>query len=205
VRARVYFGEPTPIGEQKKYLDRPDAGRLFFISPPPSPPVGWQVREEGPPNKDVHASDLAEALGKLSGKMEKVDVVEESSPVDRENMAISEATTDPDGCDLKSKPPLHVSAPTNEDASGCKPTSAGGANNVRNRSRSSTVIYDPEAHGDSPALPAVMVEDTTMDDLDDDSGEDDDEAAATLDGAIWEGKKIIAPTARPPVELMENS
>src|SRR3954454_15039086 len=68
-RARVYFGEPTAIGEEKKYLERPDAGRLFFISPPPSPPVGWEIRHEDPPNKEVYAEDLAEKLAKLSGKM----------------------------------------------------------------------------------------------------------------------------------------
>src|SRR5256885_3200842 len=27
-RARVYFGEPTPVGEERKYLEKPDAGRL---------------------------------------------------------------------------------------------------------------------------------------------------------------------------------
>ncbi|PKS06115.1 hypothetical protein jhhlp_007529, partial [Lomentospora prolificans] len=43
----------------------PDAGKLFFISPPPSPPHGWEVRLEDAPNKLVHAEDLAEALAKL--------------------------------------------------------------------------------------------------------------------------------------------
>ena len=63
------------------------------------------------------------------------------------------------------------------------------ATSGRTRSRSSTVIYDPEAHGDSPALPAVKVEDYTAD-------ED-----VRLD---TDAKKIIAHTSRPPVELMNE-
>lgn len=194
VRARVYFGEPTPIGEQTKYLDRPDAGRLFFISPPPSPPVGWEAKEEDPPNKDVYASDLAEALGKLSGKLHMhrrgSDAEDASSPIDPE---------DKDGA---VRLPLRIS--TNDDISGVsKPTTASGANSARNRSRSSTVIYDPEAHGDNPGLPAVTVEDTTMDPADVDDG-----AAVVGDldnSSAPEGKRITAHTARPPVELVHGA
>ncbi|AEO71738.1 uncharacterized protein THITE_2124540 [Thermothielavioides terrestris NRRL 8126] len=65
-RCRVYFGQPTPLTTQPDtHLALPDAGRLFFISPPPSPPHGWQQRLEDAPNKMVHAEDLAEALAKL--------------------------------------------------------------------------------------------------------------------------------------------
>ncbi|KAK4115477.1 Calcipressin-domain-containing protein [Canariomyces notabilis] len=65
-RCRVYFGQPTPITAQHPvHLALPDAGKLFFISPPPSPPHGWEVRMEDAPNKMVHAEDLAEALARL--------------------------------------------------------------------------------------------------------------------------------------------
>ncbi|KAI1817071.1 Calcipressin-domain-containing protein [Poronia punctata] len=65
-RCRVYFGQTTPLDLAKdKHLNLPDAGKLFFISPPPSPPHGWEVRLEDAPNKQVHADDLAEALAKL--------------------------------------------------------------------------------------------------------------------------------------------
>jgi hypothetical protein len=65
-RCRVYFGQHTPLDLSKdNHLNLPDAGKLFFISPPPSPPHGWEMRLEDAPNKQVHAEDLAEALAKL--------------------------------------------------------------------------------------------------------------------------------------------
>jgi hypothetical protein len=183
-RARVYFGEPTAIGEQKKYLERPDAGRLFFISPPPSPPVGWEMRNEDPPNKEVYAEDLAEKLAKLSGKMgPTVDETEDDSnhgeaTYTREQIQEMKAV----------KPAIAIL----ESGSSVEPKSAGSSTG-HTRSRSSTVIYDPEAHGDSPMLPAVKVEDYTMEDGD---GE------VKLD---TEAKKIIANTSRPPLELLDES
>ena len=59
----------------------------------------------------------------------------------------------------------------------------------RGRSGSTTVVYHPDDHGDNPHLPAVMVEDTTG----------HDKYPEKLD------TKIIAHTARPPVELMDCS
>ncbi|KAF4594892.1 calcineurin binding protein [Ophiocordyceps camponoti-floridani] len=64
-RLKVYFGQPTPVQAKDEHLALPDAGKLFFISPPPSPPHGWEMRLEDAPNKMVHADDLAEALAKL--------------------------------------------------------------------------------------------------------------------------------------------
>lgn len=61
----VYFGRPTPLAAKEEHLALPDAGKLFFISPPPSPPHDWEMRLEDAPNKLVHAEDLAEALAKL--------------------------------------------------------------------------------------------------------------------------------------------
>jgi len=62
---KVYFGVATNIEIKDEHLPLPDAGKLFFISPPPSPPHGWEMRLEDAPNKLVHAEDLAEALAKL--------------------------------------------------------------------------------------------------------------------------------------------
>lgn len=66
-RVRVYFGAPTPtdLADKDHHLALPDSGKLFFISPPPSPPHGWEMKLEDAPNKMVHADDLAEALAKL--------------------------------------------------------------------------------------------------------------------------------------------
>ncbi|EPE30648.1 RNA-binding, RBD [Glarea lozoyensis ATCC 20868] len=64
-RVKVYFGHATSIEPKDEHLNLPDAGKLFFISPPPSPPHGWEVKMEDAPNKQVHAEDLAEALAKL--------------------------------------------------------------------------------------------------------------------------------------------
>ncbi|KAL8738126.1 MAG: hypothetical protein Q9181_001032 [Wetmoreana brouardii] len=146
-RARIYFGEPTPIEVTDQHLQAPQSQKMFFISPPPSPPFGWEVREEGPPNKEVHAEDLASALAGLKGRPEAMD---QSS-----NDEMGE-----EGGELR-----------------------------RVRSGSTTVVYQPDKHGGSPGLPAVMVEDTTR----------------SEDVSPVEGGKIPAHTARPPVELMQDS
>ena len=65
---KVYFGHATSIEPKEEHLNLPDAGKLFFISPPPSPPHGWEVKMEDAPNKQVYAEDLAEALAKLHHK-----------------------------------------------------------------------------------------------------------------------------------------
>ncbi|KAL8774374.1 MAG: hypothetical protein Q9209_001125 [Squamulea sp. 1 TL-2023] len=152
-RARIYFGEPTPIEITDQHLHAPQSQKMFFISPPPSPPFGWEVRNEGPPNKEVHAADLASALAGLKQRPELV--ADESMFQKGEEEAAA-------------------------------------AERVRGRSRNSmttTTVYEPEIHGGSPGLPAVVVEDLT----------------GSEDMSPVEGGKILAHTARPPVELMSDS
>jgi hypothetical protein len=68
-RVRIYFGAETKISpDEDQHLKAPQADKQFFISPPPSPPHGWEMRNEGPPNKDVHAEDLAVALARLHAR-----------------------------------------------------------------------------------------------------------------------------------------
>lgn len=172
--AKCYFGEPTPIGDEKKYLDRPDAGRLFFISPPPSPPVGWEMRHEDPPNKEVHAEDLVSKLEKLSGKI--------SAPADDSSEDEGKQYTAEALAKMKATRAHAFSGLSAENS----PT---GSSPKKHRSRSSTLIYDPKAHGDSPGLPAVMLE-----------TEDDSEVELDANPA----KKVMAHTMRPPVELMQH-
>ncbi|KAK4948537.1 hypothetical protein LTR10_012541 [Elasticomyces elasticus] len=172
--AKCYFGEPTPIGDEKKYLNRPDAGKLFFISPPPSPPVGWESKQEDAPNKEVHAEDLASKLNKLSGKM--TNTAGEPSEDESNVQYTAEA--------LHKIKETRTQALSGASAENSPITSSPG----RHRSRSSTLIYDPKAHGDSPALPAVMLE-----------AEDDSDVELEIPE-----QKVITHTARPPVELMEE-
>lgn len=172
VRPRIYFGEPTPIlSEEEKHrpkrlLEAPQLDKLFFISPPPSPPHGWTMRNEDPPNKEVHASDLASALAML-----KTDHVE-PAPVDP-------AT------------PVSISS---ENRTGSWPLAGS-----QQRSRSSTILFNPEDHGHSPNLPAVMVEDVSLPDVED----EDVDMDLDLSPAELSLKKMPPKTARPPVELME--
>ncbi len=145
-QVKIYFGKETSIESKDEHLALPDAGKLFFISPPPSPPHGWQMKLEDAPNKQVHAEDLAEALAKLHAR--------------------PKATSD-------------LNSPVSD-----------GEEGNRKRSGSTTMIYHPKDHGDSPALPAIAVEDFT----------DEPESISPI-----EGGPILAHTARPPVELMHHS
>ncbi|GIJ98419.1 hypothetical protein Aspvir_000536 [Aspergillus viridinutans] len=164
VRTKIYFGEPTPLldGGRPKLLEAPQLDKLFFISPPPSPPHGWVMRTEEPPNKEVHASDLAQALAQLK--------TEQSAP--------APGPVDPET-------PMSMS---DEKRTGSWPVAMS-----QQRSRSSTLIYNPEDHGGSPGLPAVMVEDTTVE------PGDEDVEMSPIDMSV---KKLPPKTARPPVELM---
>lgn len=158
---RVYFGSPHNIEAEQKdpHLALPDAGKLFFISPPPSPPHGWEMKLEDAPNTMVHADDLAEALAKLR----------------------------------------HHNGPTSGSYSPISPAdSSRAAGGFKTRSRSSTLIFQPEppvAGGESPNLPCV-----TVDDMTDEPGD-----MSPVLAAPSEPKPIMAHTSRPPVELMHQS
>jgi hypothetical protein len=142
------------------------------------------MRHEDPPNKEVHAEDLAVKLAKLSGKMGPA--VDETG----DDASHGEATyTREQIQEMKAVKPTIAIPELDSSAEPKSATSSTG----HTRSRSSTVIYDPEAHGDSPMLPAVKVEDYTMEDGD---GE------IKLD---TEARKIIAHTSRPPLELLAES
>lgn len=74
-RLRVYLHHPTRLTGQPSntcaepfsqahdaFLAPPTLERQFLISPPGSPPVGWEPREEDRPNTDTLAEDLIDAL-----------------------------------------------------------------------------------------------------------------------------------------------
>ena len=76
-RVRIYFGADTKIDPQDQHLKAPHADKQFFISPPPSPPHGWEMRNEDPPNTEVHAEDLAVALSRLHARDRRRSSVDE--------------------------------------------------------------------------------------------------------------------------------
>lgn len=79
---------------------------------------------------------------------------------------------------------------------------------TRKRRGSRSVVYDPQDHGDSLALPAVMVEDTTEEDPSRPGEEDGDGEDGGGEGGSEEERDrgvIMAHTARPPVELMQDA
>ena len=158
---KIYFGEPTPLyselqDEQRRFLKKPDTGKLFFISPPPSPPCGWESKHEDAPNKEVWARDLETALKGVSSVDKNGNEV---SGGGSETGRLTEG-------ELKERQRRKA--------------------NARGRS-GSLVVYDPQEHGDSADLPAVMVEDTS-------------EEPSPVSGG-----PILAHTARPPVELMDDT
>lgn len=152
-RIRVYFGQQTKIDDADRHLNLPKADKTFFISPPPSPPMGWEMRQEDPPNKEVHAEDLSNALSKLQAKAGPSDAMKDIQQGD-----------------------------FTEQGEGSRPTT------TRTRSGTGTVVYHPEDHGDSPALPAIEVEDTT-------------DSPGDISPSLG-GDTKFAHTSRPPVELM---
>ncbi|KAF2114689.1 Calcipressin-domain-containing protein [Lophiotrema nucula] len=159
-RIRVYFGLNTPLNPTDQHLPLPKSDKLFFISPPPSPPMGWEMHNEDAPNKIVHAEDLAVALARLHA--------------------------------------THVDAPS--------PTTDYGNPDIspitrRRRTGSSTIVYHPDDHGDSPNLPAISVEDTTESPVAMTPTADKMEG---IEGPIAQTKaqgKNVA-TTRPPIEFM---
>jgi len=64
---RVFRGDPTPATppDGRAYLRPPAIEKNFLISPPGSPPVGWEQVVEEPPNAAPLADDLIAALRNL--------------------------------------------------------------------------------------------------------------------------------------------
>ncbi|XP_012277478.1 protein sarah isoform X1 [Orussus abietinus] len=59
-----YFAQPvTPIDMEDQHLQPPAPSKQFLISPPASPPVGWEPREE---NEPLVNHDLLAAIANLS-------------------------------------------------------------------------------------------------------------------------------------------
>ncbi|TIB70162.1 hypothetical protein E3P77_00080 [Wallemia ichthyophaga] len=69
---RVFSLPPTPTPVSTKthsefFLSVPGIEKNFLISPPGSPPVGWEPVKEDPPNTETLAEDLVAALTTIRG------------------------------------------------------------------------------------------------------------------------------------------
>ena len=62
---RAIFGPVTDPTTEPEMLAVPTTDKNFLISPPGSPPVGWEPIREDPPNRDTLADDLMKALADL--------------------------------------------------------------------------------------------------------------------------------------------
>ncbi|KAL6717500.1 hypothetical protein ACLMJK_005415 [Lecanora helva] len=136
---KLYFGGRTPVvgvdddaADGGGRLRPPRLGKLLFVSPPPSPPAGWETREEEPPNREVHAGDLVEALEGVKGR----DGYEEGKFQYEGGTGNGEA----------------------DDELGEKEQ---GLRFTRKRTGTgSLMVYHPRDHGGKEDLPKVLVEDT---------------------------------------------
>lgn len=81
---RVYFANDTALTTMTdgslcptnkldvvQYLEPPPPEREFLISPPGSPPVGWEPVVEESPNTKTLAEDLVKALTRLAEQQEQ--------------------------------------------------------------------------------------------------------------------------------------
>lgn len=163
-RVKVYFGETTPIEPGDQHLHLPDAGKLFFISPPPSPPHGWELKDEAPPNSQVLAEDLVEALSKLRAKNRGAGDIEGGNT--------DAKMTDREGLEAEVKP--------------------------IGRTRSGSVmLFEPEKE-DKTHMPSISVDDFS-------DGEASGSVPQSPISPTAPPKANVAPTPRPPVELMDTS
>jgi hypothetical protein len=65
-RLRVYLTKPIKLKNTRRNLEPPENEKSFLISPPSSPPIGWEQSHEDPPNTHVVNLDLLAALTKLN-------------------------------------------------------------------------------------------------------------------------------------------
>jgi calcipressin-2 len=75
---RVYRADHTPLDQltNPNLLRPPQLEKNFLISPPGSPPVGWEPIREEPPNNTPLADDLMAALKQLQIEREGKSGVE---------------------------------------------------------------------------------------------------------------------------------
>lgn len=90
----VAFAGYTDLHAQPRYLTLPDAGTLWFTSPPLSPPEAWEQGIEEEPNKVTHTdTDFTNSLAKALEKVRESGPLMHSSENDH-SCTIYQSPTD---------------------------------------------------------------------------------------------------------------
>ncbi|KAH8553121.1 Calcipressin-domain-containing protein [Umbelopsis sp. PMI_123] len=91
---RLYFGQHTNINADSAtvLLQVPELEKNWLISPPGSPPVGWQQIREEPPNTTVLPQDLSHALMSLSDELDDDFKLDADDEHESDTMSSDQAT-----------------------------------------------------------------------------------------------------------------
>lgn len=108
IMLRVFRADPNPLirrGErswipQTNYLQPPAIEKNFLISPPGSPPIGWEPVKEDPPNATPLAEDLIHALRKLQSFSERPAFEQLLDPLDGSGVGVYVEDCDADNCPM---------------------------------------------------------------------------------------------------------
>ncbi|KAG6909592.1 hypothetical protein DXG01_016631 [Tephrocybe rancida] len=105
---RVYRADPNPLTvtdmygntiPEANYLRPPPIEKNFLISPPGSPPVGWEQIKEDPPNATPLADDLMQALRRLQLQKRRSSMEVLLDPEEGSGVGVYVEDCGNDGCD----------------------------------------------------------------------------------------------------------
>lgn len=94
---------PAAVFAPTDHLLPPTTDRNFLISPPGSPPIGWEPIKEDPPNRETLAGDLIDALRRLASARGGDDA-ETSVEHEEQNNAAAEDFTSSDHDEPQARP-----------------------------------------------------------------------------------------------------
>lgn len=182
---RVYAGPNTPdyllqdAEHSEKHLPVPVTDKNFLISPPGSPPVGWEPIHEDPPNTVTLADDLMRALENLAME-QKLDESQPSTPTHSRGGSLSTPGN-------PSEPSDHLVIPTSPD-----------------KSHPAVFVRNMDAHEPSPAgqFPGITIANSPNGVRRSPTASPISHVKATVEsmgGSGTSSPSRITPTARPPL------